>query len=45
MCGATKGGLSVEGIDVTKEAVVQGVVVHDEQPGRRRLRPAARRRR
>ena len=32
MCGATKGGLSVEGIDVTKEAVVQGVVVHDESP-------------
>ena len=32
MCGATKGGLSVEGIDVTKEAVVQGVVLHDESP-------------
>jgi len=32
MCGATKGGLSVEGIDVTKEAVVQGVVVHDDSP-------------
>ncbi len=32
MCGATKGGLSVEGIDVTKEAVVQGVVVHDGSP-------------
>jgi Protein of unknown function (DUF1416) len=32
MCGATKGGLSVEGIDVTKEAVVQGVVVHDASP-------------
>ena len=30
MCGATKGGLSVEGIDVTKEAVVQGVVVHQD---------------
>ena len=28
MCGATKGGLSVEGIDVTKEAVVQGIVLH-----------------
>jgi hypothetical protein len=27
MCGATKGGLSVEGIDVTKESVVQGVVL------------------
>ena len=32
MCGATKDGLSVEGIDVTKEAVVQGVVVHGESP-------------
>jgi Protein of unknown function (DUF1416) len=32
MCGATKGGLSVEGIDVTKEAVVQGLVVHDDSP-------------
>jgi len=32
MCGATTGGLSVEGIDVTKEAVVQGVVVHDGGP-------------
>jgi hypothetical protein len=32
MCGATKGGLSVEGIDVTKEAVVQGVVVRGESP-------------
>ena len=27
MCGATTGGLSVEGIDVTKEAVVQGIVL------------------
>jgi len=32
MCGAAKGGLSVEGIDVTKEAVVQGVVLHDDAP-------------
>jgi Protein of unknown function (DUF1416) len=32
MCGATSGGLSVEGIDVTKEAVVQGVVVHGGEP-------------
>jgi uncharacterized protein DUF1416 len=29
MCGATTGGLSVEGIDLTKEAVVQGVVQRD----------------
>ncbi len=27
MCGATKGGLSVAGIDVTKEAVIQGRVL------------------
>jgi hypothetical protein len=32
MCGATTGGLSVEGIDVTKEAVVQGIVVRDSSP-------------
>ena len=29
MCGATTGGLSVEGIDLTKEDVVQGVVKRD----------------
>jgi len=29
MCGATTGGLSVEGLDLTKEAVVQGVVQRD----------------
>ncbi len=32
MCGATTGGLSVEGIDVTKEAVVQGVVTRAGSP-------------
>jgi hypothetical protein len=32
MCGATTGGLSVEGIDVTKEAVVQGVVLRGGEP-------------
>ena len=32
MCGATVGGLSVEGIDVTKETVIQGTVVSGEQP-------------
>ena len=32
MCGATKGGLSVEGIDVTKEAVVQGIVLKAGEP-------------
>src|SRR3712207_850265 len=32
MCGATKGGLSLDGVDVAKEAVVQGVVVRDGEP-------------
>jgi uncharacterized GH25 family protein len=32
MCGATEGGLSLEGVDVAKEAVVQGQVVHDGEP-------------
>ena len=32
MCGATKGGLSLDGIDVKKEAIVQGVVVRDGEP-------------
>ena len=32
MCGATAGGLSLDGIDVAKEAVVQGQVVRDGQP-------------
>jgi len=32
MCGATKGGLSLDGVDVAKEAIVQGVVTKDGQP-------------
>ncbi len=32
MCGATRGGLSLDGVDVAKEAVVQGVVLRDGQP-------------
>ena len=32
MCGATAGGLSLEGVDVAKEAVVQGQVVRDGEP-------------
>ena len=32
MCGATKGGLSVAGIDVTKEAVIQGRVLRAGVP-------------
>jgi uncharacterized GH25 family protein len=32
MCGATAGGLSLDGVDVAKEAVVQGQVVRNGQP-------------
>jgi hypothetical protein len=32
MCGAKAGGLSVEGIDVTTEAVVQGTVTRHGEP-------------
>jgi hypothetical protein len=32
MCGATKGGPSLEGINVAKESVIQGVVTHDSEP-------------
>ena len=32
MCGAKEGGLSLEGVDVAKEAVVQGQVTHDGEP-------------
>ena len=32
MCGATKGGLSLDGVDVAKEAIVQGVVTRDGDP-------------
>ena len=32
MCGATEGGLSLDGVDVAKEAIIQGRVVHDEEP-------------
>lgn len=32
MCGATTGGASLEGVDVAKESVIQGVVTHDDQP-------------
>jgi hypothetical protein len=32
MCGATTGGLSLEGVNVAKEAVIQGVVTRDDQP-------------
>ncbi|MFL6131986.1 MAG: DUF1416 domain-containing protein [Nocardioidaceae bacterium] len=32
MCGATTGGLSLEGVNVAKESVIQGVVTRDAQP-------------
>ena len=32
MCGATEGGLALDGIDVDKEAVVQGQVLRDGEP-------------
>lgn len=32
MCGATKGGLSLDGVDLAKEAVVQGVVTRGGEP-------------
>src|SRR3954454_12470838 len=32
MCGATTGGLSLDGIDVAKESVIQGVVTRADQP-------------
>jgi uncharacterized GH25 family protein len=32
MCGAKQGGLSLDGVDVAKEAVVQGQVVRDGEP-------------
>lgn len=32
MCGATSGGPSTEGLDLTSAAVVQGVVLRDGEP-------------
>jgi hypothetical protein len=32
MCGAVAGGPSLEGVDVDNEAVIQGVVLRDEEP-------------
>jgi len=31
-CGATVGGLSLEGVDVARQAVIQGVVVRGDAP-------------
>ncbi len=33
MCGATEGGLSLDGIDVAKEAIIQGQVVRAGSSG------------
>jgi uncharacterized GH25 family protein len=32
MCGAKKGGLSLDGVNVAKEAVIQGQVTRDGEP-------------
>lgn len=32
MCGSTVGGLSLEGVDVAKETVIQGVVTAGDEP-------------
>ena len=32
MCGATTGGLSLDGINVAKEAIIQGQVVRGDEP-------------
>ena len=32
MCGATKGGLSLDGVNVAKEAVIQGQVTREGEP-------------
>ncbi|HSV37250.1 MAG TPA: DUF1416 domain-containing protein [Nocardioidaceae bacterium] len=32
MCGATTGGLSLDGINVAKEAIIQGIVTKGGQP-------------
>lgn len=32
MCGAVKGGLSLDGVDVAKEAIIQGQVLRADVP-------------
>jgi hypothetical protein len=32
MCGATQGGLSLDGVDIQKEAVIQGQVLRGDEP-------------
>lgn len=35
MCGATTGGVSLEGVDIAKESVIQGVVTRTQADGHR----------
>jgi hypothetical protein len=32
MCSAPEGGVGLEGVDVAKESIIEGVVLHDSQP-------------
>ena len=32
MCGATTGGLSLDGVNVAKESVIQGIVTRGDEP-------------
>jgi hypothetical protein len=32
MCGVVEGGLSLDGVDVAKESIIQGVVLHEDEP-------------
>src|ERR1700740_1298076 len=32
MCGAVKGGLPLDGVDINKEAVIQGQVLRGDEP-------------
>ena len=32
MCGATAGGISLDGVNVAKESVIQGIVTRGEEP-------------
>jgi Protein of unknown function (DUF1416) len=32
MCGATKGGLSLDGVDIEHQAVIQGQVLRGDEP-------------
>jgi hypothetical protein len=32
MCGASTGGLSLDGVNVAKESVIQGIVTRSEEP-------------